>query len=305
MFVAKAHESSDFKGNGLGLSRNDLMRKPSDMENLANIKVFAQTPCEALRPFVKRFLVVEFPKAHKDSYLPVTGVLAGFCFKGHCILDGKTKVSVAAVTGLSDHARHFEHCGNSGVVLAAFTAPGAAALLRHPVDEFFNDAVALEDILGNSSELNRIHQRLAEAPNHARRIQVVEDFLVARVGKAQLDTFVSAAVSKIVEVHGIVCVKELARRVGLSQSALERRFRKVTGASPKKFASIVRLRHVVRLRARGADLTSIAFAAGYCDQSHFINDFKQITGLAPKSFFQGRTDGKNAEFLQVGEVWRS
>jgi AraC-like DNA-binding protein len=191
------------------------------------------------------------------------------------------------------------------VVLAAFTAPGAAALLRHPVDEFFNDAVALDDILGNSSELNRIHQRLAEAPNHARRIQAVEDFLVARVGDAQPDSFVSAAVSKIEELQGILCVEELARRVGLSQSALERRFRKVTGASPKKFASIVRLRHVVRLRARGADLTSIAFAAGYCDQSHFINDFKQITGFAPKFFFQRMAVSKNAEFLQVGEVWRS
>jgi AraC-like DNA-binding protein len=269
------------------------------------VKVFLQAPCEALRPFVKRFLVVEFPTAHKDSFLPVTGMLAGFCFKGHCILDGKIKVSVAAVTGLSDRPRQYEHSGNSGVVLVAFTAPGAAALLRHPADEFFNDAVAMDDILGNSTELNRIHERLAEAPNHARRIQVVEDFLVARGSDAQPDSFVSAAVSKIEEVKGIVRVEELARRVGLSQSALERRFRKVAGTSPKKFASIVRLRHVVGLRARGADLTSIAFAAGYCDQSHFINDFKQITGLAPKSFFQRTTSAKNAEFLQVGEVWRS
>jgi AraC-like DNA-binding protein len=280
-------------------------KEKTGIGRFSNVKVFVQTPCEALRPFVKRFLVVEFPTAHKDSFLPVTGMLAGFCFKGHCILDGKTKVSVAAVTGLSDRPRHYEHSGNSGVVLAAFTAPGAAALLRHPADEFFNDAVAMDDILGNSTELNRIHERLAEAPNHARRIQVVEDFLVARGGDAQPDTFVSAAVSKIEEVKGMVRVEELARRVGLSQSALERRFRKVTGASPKKFASIVRLRHVVRLRARGADLTSIAFAAGYCDQSHFINDFKQITGLAPKSFFQRTTSAKNAEFLQVGEVWRS
>jgi AraC-like DNA-binding protein len=261
------------------------------MENSASVKVFIQTPCEALRPFVKRFLVVEFPTPHKDSYLPETGMLAGFCFKGDCILDGKTKISEAALTGLSDRARDHEHSGNSGVLLAAFTATGAAALLRHPVDEFFNGTVAFDDILGNSAELNRIHEQLAEARNHARRIQVVENFLVARVGDAQPDTFVSAAVSKIEELEGMVRVEELSRHVGLSQSALERRFRKVAGASPKKFASIVRLRHVVRLGATGADLTSIAFAAGYCDQSHFINDFKQITGLTPKSFFQHATVG--------------
>jgi AraC-like DNA-binding protein len=275
------------------------------MENSTSVKVFIQAPCEALRPFVKRFLVVEFPTTHKDSWLPGTGMLVGFPFKGHCILDGKTKVSVAAVTGLSDRARHYEHTENSGVVLVAFTAPGAAVLLRHPVDEFFNHTAALDDILGSSAELNLIHEQLAEARNHARRIRVVEKFLVARIANAQPDTFVSAAVSKIEEAQGMVLIENLARRVGLSQSALERRFRKVAGTSPKKFASIVRLRHVVRLRARGADLTSIAFRAGYSDQSHFINDFKQMTGLAPKSFFQRITVGKNAEFLQVGEVWRS
>lgn len=276
------------------------------METSNAFKAFLQAPCDALRPFVKRFIVVEFPTAQKGSYLPSTGVLAGFCFKGQCILDGKTKVSEAALTGLSDRARDYEHSRNSGVVLVSFTATGAAALLRQPVHEFFNGTVALDDILGNSTEPTRIHEQLAEARNHARRIQVVEDFLLARVGDAQPDPFVSAAVSKIEEAQGRVRVEHLARRVGLSQSALERRFRKAAGASPKKFASIVRLRHVVRLRATGADLSSIAFAAGYSDQSHFINDFKQITGFAPKSFFlRASVGGKNAEFLQVGEVWRS
>ena len=266
--------------------------------------VFVQTPCEALRPFVKRFLVIEFPAAHKDSYLPDTGMLAGFGFKGECILDGETQVLEPALMGLSDRARDHEHSRSSGVVLAAFTATGAAALLRHPVDQFFNGRVALGDILGNSIELNRVQERVAEAPNRARRIQVVEDFLAARVPEARPDTFVSAAVSKIEEAKGLVRVEEVARRVGLSQSALERRFRGVVGTSPKKFASIVRLRHVVRLRARGADLTSIAAAAGYCDQSHFINDFKHITGFAPKSFFQRTIVRENAEFLQVGKMWR-
>jgi hypothetical protein len=182
------------------------------MANSASVKVFIQAPCEALRPFVKRFLVAEFPTTHKDSWLPGTGMLAGFPFKGHCILDGKTRVSVAAVTGLSDRARHYEHSENSGVVLAAFTAPGAAALLRHPVNEFFNDTAALDDILGNSTQLNLIHEQLAEARNQARRIQVVEKFLVARIAKARLDTFVCAAVSTIEEAHGMVRKARPARR---------------------------------------------------------------------------------------------
>ncbi len=154
------------------------------------------------------------------------------------------------------------------------------------MDEFFNGTIALDDIVGSSTELSRVHERVAEASNHARRIQAVENFLVAHTANARPDLFVSSAVSKIEEARGMVRIEHLARRVGLSQSALERRFRRMTGASPKQFASIVRLRHVLRLRAKGADFTSIAVEAGYCDQSHFIKDFKQVTGFAPESFFQ-------------------
>ena len=256
------------------------------MKNSEIVKVFVHTPCEALRPFVKRFLVVEFPTAHRHSHLPDTGLVAGFCFKGHCMLHGNTKAPQAGLTGLWDRTREAEQTGNGGIVFAAFTPTGAAALLRQPVHEFFNGIIPLDAILERSTELNRVHEQIAEAANQSRRIQAVENFLVARSANARPDDFVSAAVSRIEDARGVVRIDRLARWVGLSQSALERRFRRVTGTSPKKFASIVRLRHVVHLRAKGADFTSIAIAAGYCDQSHFIKDFKQITGFASESFFQ-------------------
>jgi AraC-like DNA-binding protein len=255
------------------------------MENSDIVKVFVQSPREELRPFIKRFLVAEFSSAREDAHLPDTGLVAAFCFKGHCILHGETKAPRAALTGLWDRSRNHEHSANSGVVLAVFTATGAAALLRHPLDELLNGTFALDDILGSSSEVSLVHEQVGEARNHARRIQAVANFLLARTANARPDTFVSAAVSKIEEAQGMVRINHLARRVGLSQSALERRFRSVTGASPKTFASIVRLRRVLRLRKKGADFTSIAVESGYCDQSHFIKDFKQMTGFAPESFF--------------------
>jgi hypothetical protein len=73
------------------------------------VKVFPRAPCGALRPFVKRFLVVEFSTAQKDSHLPDTGLVGGFCFKGYCILHGETKMPQAALTGLWDCARNHEH----------------------------------------------------------------------------------------------------------------------------------------------------------------------------------------------------
>ena len=46
-----------------------------------------------------------------------------------------------------------------------------------------------------------------------------------------------------------------ARSEVVLRSAPEGRFRRVRGSSPRKFASIVRLRHVLQLRNRGGTLT--------------------------------------------------
>src|SRR5262249_103399 len=137
------------------------------------------------------------------------------------------------------------------------------------------------------------------AENHGRRVQIAESFLLGQVRNARLDPIVSAAISCIEETQASIRIEELARRVGLSQSALERRFRRNVGTSPKQLASVFRLKNAIRLRARGHDFTWIAHAAGYSDQSHFINDFKYVTGLAPSAFFQQSALCTGAEFLQV------
>jgi AraC-like DNA-binding protein len=196
-----------------------------------------------------------------------------------------------ALTGLRERVRAHEHGKNSAVLTVAFTAAGGAALLRRDVDDVFNATVALDDILGRTAKLNELLEQLAEARSHADRFHAVEKFLAARSAHTQLDTFVSAAISVLEGTRGKVRIDDLAQRFGVSQSTLERRFRRVAGASPKKFASIVRLRHVMSLRAMGADFTSIAHDAGYYDQSHFIRDFKRITGLAPEAYFQPATAG--------------
>jgi AraC-like DNA-binding protein len=83
----------------------------------------------------------------------------------------------------------------------------------------------------------------------------------------------------------------LANYTGLSQSALERRFRRVVGVSPKKFASILQLRRAVALLSDGKNHTEAALQAGYFDQAHFINAFHRATGTSPTRLLQsGRNE---------------
>src|SRR5215475_14482906 len=70
-----------------------------------NANVLIQLPIEPLRPFVKRFVVVEFPGYRKLKLLPDTGFVAEFRFRGEPTLDGNTNLPRAVISGLWDTAR--------------------------------------------------------------------------------------------------------------------------------------------------------------------------------------------------------
>ncbi len=248
-------------------------------------RVLIQQPRAALQPFVKQFLIVESTGPRQDAHVPDARLVAAFRLRGECRLEGAQRAPRSAITGLRDTVRAHDHSRDHAVLIVRFTAPGAAAIFRQPLDAFANATLDLDAVLDSHGRLDHLHEQLAEAATDVARIARVEDFLLAQAGDARPDPLVTAAVASIERAPARVRIETLARRIGLSQSALERRFRRIVGASPRKFASLVRLQHVLRLRDSGIDWTTIAHAAGYFDQSHFIKDFKRFTGLAPASFF--------------------
>ena len=245
------------------------------------------TPSGELRPYIQRFLIVEYTSGWSSTLLPGTGMVAAFRFKGNCLVND-ARVPNALVTGLWDRTRTLTHAGSCANVLAMFTPTGAAALLREPVEYLFNGTMPMESQV-RRSELSLVEEQLHESSHHLERVEVVERFLLEQLRSRTSDLLVAAAVHTIRANRGSLRIDRLARHMGMSHSALERRFRREVGASPKKFAALVRLRHVVRLRRAGVSLTEIAHAAGYVDQPHFIKDFRRFTGQAPERFFATAT----------------
>ena len=49
---------------------------------------------------------------------------------------------------------------------------------------------------------------------------------------------------------------------------------------------MLRLKTAVAAYRPGASLSQISLDAGYFDQSHFIRDFKSVTGESPIRFFK-------------------
>jgi methylphosphotriester-DNA--protein-cysteine methyltransferase len=102
------------------------------------------------------------------------------------------------------------------------------------------------------------------------------------------DEMVFAALELIHKSKGNIRIRGLMQQLHISQSPLEKRFRKAAGASPKKFASIVRLRHAIQNYNGSGSFTELGYESGFYDQAHFIKEFKTFTGETPEIFFSSK-----------------
>jgi AraC-like DNA-binding protein len=247
-------------------------------------------PCDILKPYVKSFAIQEATKESTYRIMPDTGLVIGFQYTGHLSLvqnNAETALSISGVSGLADHSKTFRNAAGTGTVLIFFKAGGAASFFRQPLHELFRESISLDNFMLRS-ELLSLEAQLAEARSDTARITAVEHFLINRMANTEPDQLVLAALALIHKRKGNIRIKDLARQLFISQSPLEKRFRQAVGASPKKFATIVRLKNVIAQYDAANSLTALGYEAGFYDQAHFIKEFKAFTGDTPEKFFSGK-----------------
>jgi AraC-like DNA-binding protein len=244
-------------------------------------------PSDVLKPWIRSFAISENPKETIYRVLPDTGLVMGFQFRGRLsIVNGKDEVSLAAsgISGMQDHARFFKNSPNTGTLLVFFREGGASRFFKQPIHELFRESASMDNFMLRS-ELMIFEEQLCEAKTPLKRIEAVESFLISRMGQGKPDYLVMNAIALIYKSKGAIRVRELMDQLHISQSPLEKRFRQVVGASPKKFASIVRFKNTVRSYDPNKSLTEVGYENGFYDQAHFIKEFKSFTGETPDAFF--------------------
>jgi len=217
---------------------------------------------------------------------PSSGLVMGFQYKGQISsVKDKTlnKLTSAGITGISDSYKIFKNSDNIGTVLVYFTEIGFTHFSSRPANELFNVITSLDDIFPKN-KVNEIEEKLATVYTDKQRIKIVEQFLLSQVKDIQTDKLIIEAVKLIYQSKGTIRVKELNEKLFISQSPFEKRFRKVVGTTPKKFASIIRFNSVLDNLNETKTLTEICYENNFFDQAHFIKDFKQFTGDTPEHF---------------------
>jgi AraC-like DNA-binding protein len=243
-------------------------------------------PTEQLSPYIKYFVVSENDFENEYKVFPSSGLVIGFQYKGQLKTiknQIESKLSSSGITGITDSYRLFKNSSSIGTVLVYFTEIGFTHFVSHPANELFNLSLSLDDIFDKKS-VNEVEEKLAFADTDKQRVEIVEHFLLSQLKHIQIDKLIIEAVKLIYQSNGTIRIKELTDKLFISPSPFEKRFRKIVGTTPKKFASIIRFNAVLESMDKPKSLTEIGFENNFFDQAHFIKDFKRFTGDTPEHF---------------------
>jgi AraC-like DNA-binding protein len=262
------------------------------------MKYFTIKPPEGLAAYVRYFWVLEGEASagHPYTHRSMADGCAELIFHYTGIFDellSNSTIEKSFSSGLAGPSQVFrrfhieENFGIFGVYLYPFA-----------VSQFFsiqgsdakNQMLDLKSLLG--VEAVELEEKMMLAINNMVRVKIMTEFLERKLIRAKKQPpGVFEAIKHIIQTKGITRIEELAKQTFRSTRQFERNFKQFAGFNPKLFSRIIRFQTALgEYSNKGKSLTEIAYACGYYDQSHFIQDFKEFSGHNPKEYFSGKTE---------------
>jgi AraC-like DNA-binding protein len=164
-------------------------------------------------------------------------------------------------------------------------------LTRLSATAFCNETPDLETLFGQEGKA--LEECMMLAKDNGMRVKVLSRFLERKLlGTPSASGVTQAAIRHMMEGKGTLSVKKISEIFNLSTRQLERKVKEHAGFSPKLFSRLIRFHTALKEYGnKNLSLTEIAYACGYYDQSHFIQDFKAFSGYHPKAYFKGKAEG--------------
>jgi AraC-like DNA-binding protein len=253
-------------------------------------------PPPQLAAFVRSFWVFEMdvPQAEPYIYRSMADGCAElvFHYKGPFTeVDGNGFNATSLVHAQSQKHHRFITHGGFGIFGAYMYPYALQYLFTAPASAFSNELVSMDTLLGHEGRL--LEERIMLAKTNIERAKLLGAFIEKRIKQYSPRLYgMHHAVAHVVHSKGVDSVKQLSERYCLSARQFERKFKQLSGFTPKMYSRIIRFQAATQFYGKDLRaLSDIAYDCGYYDQSHFIHDFKEFSGYHPSSYFTGRPEG--------------
>lgn len=249
-------------------------------------------PCDGLKPFVEVFWEGSFNS--DENGLISMQLIPNGCVELiihlndlHCDLQKDDKWSQTPdymILGLYTNPYEVRFKNHVKVFAIRFKPEGIYNVFGVPASVLKERFEDMSQVFGKG--FRDFSHRLREDKSVIDKIKRAERYLLTNHRNKRIDFNYVNVAAEIIRKNKGIKIEELAKMLFISKRQLQREFKNKVGISPKHYYRITRINEVLRLLDgdRQMDLTSVAYACGYFDQAHFINDFKRITGVRPTIF---------------------
>jgi AraC-like DNA-binding protein len=251
-------------------------------------------PSEILAPYVRRYWAIENVLDRGEVCVQritptgLTELMLYFTPRPKILTENKDLSDNVALYGHQNGFYDMELTGELSVFSIVFQPQGLMRFFDFPLNEICNRNVSLKDI--NRQAGRDLEEKMNEATGFQQRVSIVEAFLSGLL-KNDFDCFKFRRISHIAglirQTRGNINVSQMASEACLCRKQFERIFAGHIGTSPKQYLKIIRFQSAIFQKQQNSNLTmtELSYESGYFDQSHFINDFKTLSGLTPKQYF--------------------
>ncbi|MDH3243835.1 MAG: helix-turn-helix domain-containing protein [Saprospiraceae bacterium] len=178
----------------------------------------------------------------------------------------------------------------SGVemIVVSFLPGGCFPFLGMPVTELRNQVIEASVVFGR--EIEHLRERLG-ATTAEFYFQIITSWLLAKLYWAEtISPVIRFGIDKISSMPSKAAIAEIVDRSGYSSKQFIHLFKSQVGVTPKSFQRISRFNKILSEIYGKNSLNWIGLADdfGYYDQSHFIKDFRNFSGINPELYISSK-----------------
>ncbi len=262
-------------------------------------------PSKILEPYINRYWFIENILSEGEQYVQriipsgLTELTLYINAKPSIVAEKRSFEDNFILSGHQTDFYDLQICSNLSVFSIVFQPQGLMNFFNLPLAKLDNHNIPLKYL--NKKLEQDILPQLLDARYFEKRVQIVESYFFDLL-KENRNHFEFRRISHIANIikktHGKVSIDTLASEACLSRKQFERNFSEFIGSTPKQYLKTVRFQLSLFLKSQqnGLNMTDIAYDSGYYDQSHFINEFKSLTGMTPKQYFD--TNNPFSDFFE-------
>ena len=249
-------------------------------------------PCELLRPYVRYYWVFKSDQSLNTYTFPIGCPQIIFHKRTPLFVPelGATQDKLT-ISGQVNFSSHLQANDDIEMIVVVFYPHTMNMFLQSPASLFYNQEISGYDI--EDRGLNGLAEQVFECEDNNECVNRIEEWLLVRLACNFDHTDYGIkrihAVIKEICIHTYNTVEELSSTCCLSKKQFEREFNTFVGMNPKEYIRIVRLQKALALLQQKRNYINhaqIAYASGYADQSHYIREFKRLSGYTPQSLLK-------------------